>query len=198
YYAVYGDDSTTTRDVDTQGRLYVRMDWDKNQALFGNFNTGITGNEYAQYNRALYGGAVNLRSNGTTQLGEATSQLKAFASEAQTAYGHSSFLATGGSLYYFKHTDLLPGSDRLVVEVRDPTAGRVENRVELLRGADYDIDSLQGRVILTRPLAQIAREGMTGITRTQPLDGYEQILLADYEYVPNGVSLDEITTGVRG
>lgn len=198
YYAVYGDDSTTTRDVDTQGRLYVRMDWDKNQALFGNFNTGITGNEYAQYNRALYGGAVNLRSNGTTQLGEATSQLKAFASEAQTAYGHSSFLATGGSLYYFKHTDLLPGSDRLVVEVRDPTTGRVENRVELLRGADYDIDSLQGRVILTRPLAQIAREGMTGITRTQPLDGYEQILLADYEYVPSGVSLDEITTGVRG
>ena len=26
---VYGDDSTTVRDVDTQGQLYVRVDWDR-------------------------------------------------------------------------------------------------------------------------------------------------------------------------
>ena len=198
YYPVYGDDSTTTRDVDTQGRLYVRMDWDKNQALFGNFNTGISGTEYAHYNRALYGGALSLRSRDATVLGEARSTLKAFASEAQTAPGHTSFLGTGGSLYYLKHTDLLPGSDTLVVEVRDPTTGRVENRVQLLRGADYDIDSIQGRVILSRPLAQIVRDGMVGITRTQPLDGYDQILLADYEYVPTGLSMDDVTTGMRG
>ena len=197
YYPVYGDDSTTTRDVDTQGRLYVRMDWDKNQALFGNYSTGISGTEYAQYNRSLYGGAVSLRSRETTELGEAKSTLKAFASEAQTVAGHSEFLATGGSLYYFKHTDLLPGSDQLTVELRDTTTGRVEQRIPLLRGADYDIDSLQGRVILTRPLAQIAREAVTTLTRSQPLDGYVQVLLADYEFIPTGLSPDEITTGIR-
>ncbi|HET6782463.1 MAG TPA: hypothetical protein VFH12_01355, partial [Pseudoxanthomonas sp.] len=48
YYPVYGDDSTTYRDVDTMGRFYLRMDWDKNQALWGNFYTGFTGTEYAQ------------------------------------------------------------------------------------------------------------------------------------------------------
>ncbi|MGO1003968.1 hypothetical protein ACTOWK_23595, partial [Lysobacter sp. CA196] len=62
YYPVYGDDSTTYRDVDTMGRLYVRVDWDKSQALWGNFETGITGTEYGQYSRSLYGGAVNWRS----------------------------------------------------------------------------------------------------------------------------------------
>ena len=40
YYPTYGDDSTTYRDVDTQGRLYLRMDWDQNQALWGNYSTG--------------------------------------------------------------------------------------------------------------------------------------------------------------
>ena len=62
YYPVYGDDSTTYRDVDTMGRLYVRVDWDKSQALWGNFNTGVTGTEYGQYSRALYGGALSWRS----------------------------------------------------------------------------------------------------------------------------------------
>lgn len=198
YYPVYGDDSTTYRDVDTQGRLYVRVDWDKNQALWGNFNTGITGTEYGQYSRALYGGAFNWRSQRNTAIGEPGSEFRAFGSQAQSAAGHSEFIGTGGSLYYLKHTDLLPGSDRLVLEVRDATTGRVEKRVELLRGADYEVDELQGRVLLTRPLAQVTRENIPTLTRDTPLDGYTQVLLADYEYVPSGFDADDLTAGFRG
>ena len=44
YYPVYGDDSTTYRDVDTQGRLYVRVDWDRTSAV-GQLQHGITGTE---------------------------------------------------------------------------------------------------------------------------------------------------------
>jgi hypothetical protein len=198
YYPVYGDDSTTYRDVDTQGRLYVRVDWDKSQALWGNFNTGITGTEYGQYSRALYGGALSWRSRRSTDVGEAGSQLKIFGSEAQTAPGHSEFLGTGGSLYYLKHTDVLPGSDRVVLEVRDGTTGRVERRVDLARGADYEIDEFQGRVLLTRPLSQITRENLPTLTRDTPLDGFSQVLLIDYEYVPNGFDADAGTAGFRG
>ncbi|MGO4775842.1 hypothetical protein AB4084_10105, partial [Lysobacter sp. 2RAB21] len=99
YYPVYGDDSTTYRDVDTMGRLYLRMDWDKNQALWGNFNTGFTGTEYAQYNRSLYGGALDWRSRRTTALGDAGTQLRLFGSQAQTAPGHTELIGTGGRLY---------------------------------------------------------------------------------------------------
>jgi len=53
YYATYGDDSTTISDVDTQGAFYLRVDWDNNTALWGNYNTRITGTEFAQYNRRL-------------------------------------------------------------------------------------------------------------------------------------------------
>lgn len=198
YYPVYGDDSTTYRDVDTQGRFYVRVDWDKSQALWGNYNTGITGTEYGQYSRSLYGGALSWRSRRSTDLGEAGSQLKVFGSEAQTAPGHSEFLGTGGSLYYLKHTDVLPGSDRVVLEVRDGTTGRVERRIDLARGADYEIDEFQGRVLLTRPLSQITRENLPTLTRDTPLDGFAQVLLIDYEYIPNGFDADEVTAGFRG
>ncbi|WP_211371892.1 hypothetical protein [Marilutibacter maris] len=198
YYPVYGDDSTTYRDVDTQGRLYVRVDWDKNQALWGNFNTGVTGTEYGQYSRSLYGAALNWRSARNTELGEATTQVRAFGSEAQTVPGHSEFLGTGGSLFYLRHGDVLPGSDKVVLEVRDGTTGRVEKRVELLRGVDYEIDEFQGRLLLTRPLSQVTRENVPSLTRDTPLEGFSQILLVDYEYLPSGFSADEVTAGFRG
>ncbi|MFC4729042.1 hypothetical protein [Coralloluteibacterium thermophilus] len=198
YYPVYGDDSTTWRDVDTMGRLYLRVDWDQNQALWGNFATGLTGTEYAQYVRSLYGAALAWRAPASNAWGDPRTSLRVFASEAQSAPGHSEFVGTGGSLYYLRHTDLLPGSDRVVLEVRDRTTGRVQNRVDLLRGADYEIDELQGRIILSRPLAQITRENVPTLTRDVPLDGYEQRLVVDYEWIPTGFDADEITAGLRG
>lgn len=58
YYPVYGNDSTSFRDVDTQGRMYVRLDWDKNQVLWGNFNTDYNETQLAQFNRGLYGASM--------------------------------------------------------------------------------------------------------------------------------------------
>jgi hypothetical protein len=198
YYPVYGDDSTTYRDVDTQGRLYVRVDWDKSQAVWGNFNTGITGTEFGQYSRSLYGGALSWRSRAANPWGEAVSEVRGFGSEAQSAPGHSEFLGTGGSLYYLRHTDVLPGSERVAIEIRDATTGRVEKRIELQPGADYEMDDFQGRLILSDALSIVTRDGLPRLTRDTPLDGYTQVLLVDYEYVPTGFSADEVAAGVRG
>lgn len=197
YYPTYGDDSTTTRDVDTMGRFYLRVDWDKNQALWGNFATDFAGTEYGQYVRSLYGAALDWRSMAANRWGDPVTQVRAFGSEAQTAPGHSEFLGTGGSLYYLRHTDILPGSERAVLEVRDHTTGRVEQRVTLVRGVDYEMDDLQGRIILTRPLAQITRENVESLTRDMPLDGHQQRLIVDYEWVPSSFDADAITAGLR-
>nr|WP_145549408.1 hypothetical protein [Variovorax boronicumulans] len=198
YYPTYGDDSTTVRDVDTQGRFYLRVDWDKNQALWGNYQTGLTGTAYGQYIRSLYGAAAKWRSTGTNPWGEASTQLRAFASEAQTAPGHSEFVGTGGSLYYLRHTDILPGSEVVVVEQRNRSTGRVESRRQLLRGTDYEISDLQGRIILLRPLLQFADDGLQGITRDTPLAGLEQYLLADYEWIPTSFDSGNLAAGIRG
>jgi hypothetical protein len=198
YYPTYGDDSITWRDVDTMGRFYVRVDWDKNQALWGNFATGFTGTEYGQYVRSLYGAALSWRSTMANRWGDPGSELRAFGSQAQTAPGHNEFIGTGGSLYYLRHTDILPGSDEVVLEIRDPTTGRVENRVPLQEGVDYEIDEMQGRLLLSRPLAQITRENVPTLTRDTPLDGFEQRLIVDYEWIPTDFDADDITAGLRG
>lgn len=198
YYPTYGDDSLTYRDVDTQGKLYLRADWDQSQALWGNYLTGITGTEYGQYSRALYGAALSWRSPATTPLGQARRELRVFGSQARTSAGHSEFLGTGGSLYYLRHTDILRGSEQVVLEIRDPTTGLTESRVNLQRNVDYEIDELQGRLILTRPLAQITRENVRTLTRETPPDGYGQLLLVDYEYVPSGFEGEDLALGFRG
>jgi hypothetical protein len=198
YYPTYGDDSTTYRDVDSMGRFYVRVDWDKNQALWGNYATGITGTEYAQYVRSLYGAALSWRSQAINPWGDPRSMLRLFGAQEQTAPGHNEFIGTGGSLYYLRNTDILPGSDQVVLEIRDRTTGRVESRVTLQRGTDYEIDELQGRLLLTRPLAQITRQNVPTLTRDAPLDGFEQRLLVDYEWLPSGFDDGEITAGIRG
>ena len=198
YYPTYGDHSTTWRDVDTQGHFYTRLEWDKNQALWGNYATGLSGTEYIQYIRALYGASTLLRSNQTTIWGEPRSQLRAFAARERTAPGHSELLGTGGSLYYLRHANLLQGSDQAFVEIRDPTTGRVDQRFALIRGADYEIDPIQGRLLLTKPLAQISRDHLRRISRDHPLDGNQQRLIVDYEWTPTGLDSAQMTAGFHG
>jgi len=198
YYPVYGDDSTLIDDTDSQGKLYVRVNWDQSRALWGNFNTGITGTELAQFNRSLYGAQLQSRSQSYTSQGEHTTDFTAFASEAQSAARHVEFKGTGGSLYYLRDTDIVKGSEKLWVEVRQSESGRVIDRVTLVEGRDYQIDDFQGRIILNRPLRTVGDEAAPSIIRDTPLDGNELWLIADYEYVPESLTTDDLTAGVRG
>jgi len=198
YYPVYGDDSTTTTDVDTQGALYVRVDWDKNSALWGNYNTGMTDTELMQYNRSLYGARFEHESQATTASGDATTELTVFGSEAQSEAAHVTFQATGGSLYYLRHTDVVQGSEKIWIEVRRRDTEQVVEREVLIEGRDYEVDPIQGRIILRRPLSQVVSDRQDSIIRSAPLEGDEVYLLADYEYVPVGFDAGEVTYGGRG
>jgi hypothetical protein len=197
YYPVYGDDSTVTADVNSYGRMYARVDWDNSSAVWGNFNTGLTGNELIQYNRGLYGLHARYRSTETTRYDNHKTTATVFGSENQTALGHSEFLGTGGSLYYLRHTDILPGSDRVNVEIRDPATNRVIANQPLRRTADYEVDELQGRIILTRPLMQIAQQSAPSLINDGALDGNIAVMLVDYEYVPSGFDANHATFGAR-
>lgn len=198
YYPVYGDDSTTVADVNTQGRMYVRVEWDRSEVSWGNFETGMTGNEVTQYSRGLYGASAKFESLDATEYEESKTYLSAFVSENQTALGHSEFLGTGGSLYYLRHTDILPGSDKLRIEIRDPDTNRVLENQLLSRQVDYEIDEIQGRVILSKPLLQTSQSGAPSLILEGPLDGNLAILVADYEYLPNDFDADQVVYGMRG
>ena len=57
------------------------------------------------------------------------------------------FRGTGGSLYYLRHQDILAGSERVRIEVRDAVSGLVIGVKNLTYGLDYDIDYIQGRMM---------------------------------------------------
>jgi hypothetical protein len=197
YYPVYGDDSTVVADVNTHGRMYVRVDWDNSEAVWGNFESGVTGTELTQYSRGLYGARFTHESMEATDYEESKRHLSAFVSENQTALGHSEFLGTGGSLYYFRHTDILPGSEKLRIEVRDPDTNRVLENNTLTRGLDYEVDELQGRVILSRPLLPLVQGGAPSLILDGALDGSIAVLVADYDYLPDEFDANQVVYGAR-
>ena len=198
YYPVYGDDSTTIADTNTQGRLYVRVEWDKSRAVLGNFNTNITGTEFAEYNRSLYGATVDWSRLETTANGDSRTRAMGFVSEAQTALGHDEFLGTGGSLYYLRHTDVVEGSAKLRIDIVDKVSERILQTSVLVEGVDYEIDELQGRILLAKPLLQVARQQAPSLVRESVLDGNQMLLVADYEYLPLGFDPASATFGARG
>ena len=198
YYAVYGDDSTTIDDTDSQGMFYLRVDWDKSMALWGNYNTDLTGTEFAQYNRSLYGAKLEHRNVNTTEFGDHRHEVHAFASQAQNVAAHNEFIATGGSLYYLRNTEVVQGSEKVWVEVRNRDTEQVTENITLKHGEDYDIDYLQGRIILTRPLTQVDLGNGPSIIRDEPLEGDDVFLLVDYEYNPDSFDADDVTAGLRG
>ena len=198
YYPVYGDDSKIVRDVDTQGKFYVRLDWDRSSALWGNYNTSFTGTELSNYNRSMYGLKVDYRSQAQTALGDDRTTVKLFTSEPATRAARDELNGTGGSLYYLNHADVVLGSAKVMVEVRDRTSERVREQIALIEGQDYEIDEYQGRIILTRPLRSTAGLSVLSIIRDTPLAGDDVVLVVDYEYVPEiGFVGDDMTAGIR-
>ena len=199
YYPIYGDSSSITRDVDTQGKFYVKVEWDNSEVTWGNFNTGISGSELASYNRGLYGFNSDIRSNATTKYGDQFYQLNIFASTSETKAAHDEFLGTGSSLYYLNNQDVVLGSAKIAVEVREQDSNRIRERIVLDEGRDYNIDEFQGRITLQRPLRPTAGRQILSIVRDQPLDGDKVYLVIDYEYVPALTEdlSDNVTAGIR-
>lgn len=197
YYPVYGDGSTIKNDVDTQGKFYVRVDWDHSQFIAGNYNTNLTGTELAQYNRTLYGGKLDYRSNQVTKLGDKKVQVTAFAAQATSQAARDELAGTGGSLYYLKHQDVVLGSEKVRVRIRDKETGLTcEKDTVLTPGRDYQFNAVQGRLTLSNPLSSYANCNASIIA--SDLQSDEITLVVDYEYAADDLFDDKnVNLGLR-
>ncbi|WP_334157112.1 hypothetical protein, partial [Oryzomicrobium sp.] len=195
YYPVYGDDSTTVDDAPTQGKFYVRLEKGDSQVMWGNFQTQWNGSELIQYSRGLYGARALYRAEESTSFGERRSNVEAFAADPGTLGSRDEFRGTGGSLYYMHHQDVTRGSERVWVEVRDKDSGLVLDRRLLTPAQDYEINYLQGRIMLREPLSSTA--GASSLIYTSGLSGNPLYLVTTYEYVPGITAVSNLATGVR-
>lgn len=195
-YPTFGDDSVVEEMAPTLGKLYVRASHGDDYGMWGNFTVGYMGNELAHVDRGLYGANAHFDSESTTRFGEPKAAVDGFAADPGTIAGYDEFRGTGGSLYYLRHQDILTGSERVRIEIRDKDSQIVTGVVNLRPVVDYDIDWIQGRVLLSEPLASTADDSL--LVRTGALSGDEVYLVVRYEYTPGFDSLDATAVGGQG
>lgn len=195
YYPTYGDDSTVEEAAPTLGKFYVRLQKDANHAMWGNFKIGYTDNTLAHVDRTLYGANARYQSQAVTSFGEKRYLIDGFAAEAGTVAGRDEYRGTGGSLYYLRHQDILTGSERVRIEVRDKVSGMVLAVKNLTPVLDYDIDYLQGRVLLSEPLSATSADGL--LVSSDAGGGNEVYLVARYEYSSGFEDISNLSTGLR-
>jgi uncharacterized repeat protein (TIGR01451 family) len=196
YYPVYGDDSTTVQDAPTQGRFYVKVERDANDVMWGDFQVHMNDAELIRQNRGLYGARVNLNSADTTRFGDRRGQLTGFAAEPGTVPGRDEFRGTGGSLYYLRRQDVQEGSEWVAIEIRDRDTGLVLETRTLVPNQDYDVNYLQGRILLSRPLMSTVSDHRT--VHNGGLAGQPAYLVVTYEYQPGLGRVDDLALGGRG
>ncbi|MGB5722559.1 MAG: OmpA family protein, partial [Woeseiaceae bacterium] len=193
YYPTFGDDGTVEEMAPTMGKFFVRLSQDDDYGLWGNFKVGYMNNELAQVDRGLYGANVHYQTDGTTGFGDKRFVIDAFAAEPGTIPSREEFRGTGGSLYFLRRQDILAGSERVRIELRDKVSGLVTGVVNLTPAMDYDVDYLQGRVSLAEPLASTANDNL--LVRSGGSSGDEAYLVVRYEYTPGFDDIDAVAVG---
>jgi flagellar motor protein MotB len=195
HYPTFGDDGTVVEDAPTNGKFYLRLQKEQNYGLWGNFKIAYTDTYLAHVDRGLYGGNLHYQTRDTTSFGEQRFLADGFAADPGTLAGRDELRGTGGSLYYFRRQDILEGSERLRIEIRDKDSGIVLGVKNLTPVLDYDIDYLQGRILLSQPLASTADDSL--LVQSDSTGGNPAFLVARYEFTPGVDELDTMAVGGR-
>ncbi|MGH6695183.1 MAG: hypothetical protein ACREBX_07840 [Sphingopyxis sp.] len=177
YYTIYADRNETRYDAASVRKLYLRLERPQFYAMFGDIETGISEPELARYQRALNGGKAEYRGR----------NVAATAFVADTPYRFRRDEIQGNGLtgpYQLGAKDILPNSERIVIETRDRLhSERIVESVSLSRHVDYDIDYLSGTIRFRVPV----------LSRSSNLD--PQFIVAEYEV--DGVGQRVLNAGGR-
>ncbi len=182
HYPTFGDDSTVAEEAPTSGKFYIKAKKDETYGLWGNFKVAYTDNSLTHVDRGLYGANLHYQPLETTSFGEPRLSVDGFTADPGTVAGRDEFRGTGGSLYFIRRQDILEGSERIRIEIRDKDSGLVLEVKHLTPLLDYDIDYLQGRILLAEVLPSTADDGY--LVDSGATAGHPVFLVVRYEYTP--------------
>ena len=177
YYTLYGDASQQLFEGASSRKLYIKLERHQFMALFGDFNTGITMTELGRYSRTLNG----VKSEYAGQRFGYT----AFAANTDQGFVQDELQGDGTSgLYRLTHRELIAGTDKVRVEVRDRfDTARLLSAMTLTRYIDYNIDYSNGTLYFKQPV-------MSRDTNFNP-----QFIIVDYEV--ESTMTDAVSAGGR-
>ncbi len=199
YYPVFGDSSEQVDDVNSRGKVYVLLTADDSTATFGNFQTDMEGVELFRYDRNLYGGQVSfddiIADDYRTEL-----RVHAADEDEQVQRTFDYLRGTGGSIYYLSRRQVVEGSERVTLVVRDRVSGVELARVPQSRNADYTIRYGEGRIIMKSPVPSVVDAAfmLGGYSTTRStLQGHPVFVEVAYDY-EGDTGVGDLSYGVYG
>lgn len=146
-YTLYGDRTFQNQEAQSRYPVYVKLEKNTFQILFGDYDTDLNDTILGRYNRRLSG----LK---TIYEGENLS-LSAFAAETNQGFTREELPADGTSgVFTLSNAPLLRNSETIFVETRERfRPDQVLNVLNLTRYVDYEIDFDTGEIIFRNPIA---------------------------------------------
>ncbi|MEM9225437.1 MAG: hypothetical protein AAGA24_02905, partial [Pseudomonadota bacterium] len=147
YYTLYGDRTWQYNDAASRYPVYIKLERNAFQALFGDFDTDLNDTQLGLYSRQLSGLKIDYQ-------GERTS-LRAFAAETNQTFRKDELAADGTSgPYVLTRAPIIMSSETITIETRNRVRpDEIRNIVTLSRYVDYDIDYTTGEVFFRAPVA---------------------------------------------
>lgn len=146
-YPLFGDSSTRYEAAQSNSKFYARLDRDRSYAMFGDFEADMEDLELTGYSRKLTGVKVHLENS----KGDFISLTGA---RPDTSFARDVFPAGALSIVRLSHSEILPGSETVVLEVRDRrNPETIISRETLSRSIDYNLNSVTGELFFLRYLS---------------------------------------------
>ena len=172
-YPLFGDSSTRFEDAQSNSKLYARLDRGRSYAMFGDFSgdreetgtdnrpsfsasSSFAGNSFfnAGSGRALTNYARNLTGVKVHAENASGDFISVTGARPDTAFARDIFPGGSFSLLRLTRSEVLQGSETVVLEVRDRrNPDIILSREPLVRSVDYNLDPLSGAIFLLRPIS---------------------------------------------
>ncbi len=151
FYPVYGDSSLKTKDAQSTGKLYVRLDKNRSYLLWGDYTTQDSNpaRRLSQYNRTLPG----LRGH----YEEGNAVVNAFVAQESFKQVVDEFPARGVSgPYTGSNPNGIKGTERIdiIVRKRDQTSVILKT-TSLTRESDYEFEPFNGQILFRAPVPSV-------------------------------------------
>jgi uncharacterized repeat protein (TIGR01451 family) len=186
YYPVYGDNVLEVQDVATRHKAYLLIEADQSRLTVGNFKTQIDGLELFRFHRTYFGGSLDLDHEFVDGF---RTEVHAFAASGETGLRHRQIVmqGTGGSIYFLRDGEIVEGSERVELVVRDATTGARLLTVPQVRDTDYTISYREGRLIFSKPVPSIVTAGWRiHLNPLSTLDGHKVFVELEYDHRSSG------------
>ncbi len=146
YYTLYGDRTWQYNDAESRYPVYVKLEKNTFQAVFGDFETGFTETELGRYSRRLSGLKADYESEQVS--------ITAFATETNQVFVKNELAADGTSgPFFLRSAPLVRSSEVITVETRDRfRPDQIVSSRALNRYSDYEIDYVTGELFFRLPV----------------------------------------------